>query len=104
MNPESMSELPLAAIRAYCAGQPIRRLSVFGSALHGNLRADSDIDLLVEYDSDSQVGVEFLQNIVDLSAIIGKEVDLRTPEDLSRYFRQAVCQEARAIFEAQSGI
>lgn len=103
MNPVSVSDLPLDAIREYCASQPIRRLSVFGSALHGGLRSDSDIDLLVEYEDSAQVGMEFFQHMVDLSGIIGREVDLRTPEDLSRYFRQAVCEQARLIFENQPG-
>lgn len=103
MNPETTLELPLDAIRDYCARQPIRRLSVFGSALHGDMRSDSDIDLLVEYLAGSQVGMAFFQNIVDLSEIIGRNVDLRTPEDLSRYFRKAVCEEAIPIFENQPG-
>ena len=103
MSPETLNGLPLDAIRRYCASQPIRRLSVFGSALHGDLRSDSDIDLLVEYVAGARVGMVFFQHIVDLSRIIGREVDLRTPEDLSRYFRQAVCEEARLIFEIESG-
>ena len=96
-------DLPLAAIREYCASQPIRRLSVFGSALQGDIRSHSDVDLLVEYNADAQVGLEFFQHMVDLSRIIGRDVDLRTPEDLSRYFRQAVCEEAVPIFEFQPG-
>ncbi len=98
---ESKFELPLDAIREYCARQPIRRLSIFGSALHGNMGPDSDVDLLVEYMADSQVGLAFFQHMVDLSEIIGREVDLRTPEDLSRFFREAVCEQARPIFESQ---
>ena len=101
MNLEKTLHLPLEAIREYCAKQPIRRLSVFGSALRGDVRQDSDIDLLVEYVSEAQVGLAFFQHVVDLSEIIGREVDLRTPEDLSRYFRQAVCEEAIPIFEDQ---
>ncbi len=103
MSYETTLGLPLEAIRKYCASQPIRRLSVFGSALHGELRADSDIDLLVEYVAGVQVGMAFFQHMVDLSRIIGREVDLRTPEDLSRYFRRAVCEEAKLIFEIQPG-
>ena len=98
---ETTIELPLDAIREYCARQPIRRLSIFGSALHGNMGPDSDVDLLVEYMADSQVGLAFFQHMVDLSAIIGREVDLRTPEDLSQFFREAVCEQARPIFESQ---
>ena len=96
-------DLPLDAIREYCASQPIRRLSVYGSALHGDMRSDSDVDLLVEYEAGAQVGLEFFQHMVDLSRIVGREVDLRTPEDLSRYFRQSVCEEAIPIFEIQPG-
>ena len=103
MNHESTLKLPIDEIRAYCASQPIRRLSLFGSALHGDLGSDSDIDLLVEYKADARVGLAFFQHSVDLSRIIGRDVDLRTPEDLSRYFRRAVCEEARPIFEVQSG-
>ena len=94
-------ELPLEAICGYCAGQPIQRLSVFGSALDGNVGSDSDIDLLVEYKAGSQVGLAFFQHMVDLSEIIGREVDLRTPEDLSRYFRKSVRERARPIYERQ---
>lgn len=100
---QTVLDLPLDAIREYCAEQPIRRLSLFGSALHGDLHFDSDIDLLVEYRAEAQVGLEFFQHMVDLSEIIGREVDLRTAEDLSRYFRQAVCEEAIPIFEIQPG-
>lgn len=103
MDHNSSLDLPLDAIREYCAEQPIRRLSLFGSALQGALRSDSDVDLLVEYTADAQVGLEFFQHMVDLSKIIGREVDLRTAEDLSRYFRQTVCAEAIPIFEYQPG-
>ena len=103
MNPETTFDLPLGAIREYCARQPIRRLSVFGSALHGDTRPDSDLDLLVEYMAGSRVGLAFFQHMVDLSQIIGREVDLRTPEDLSPHFRNVVCEEARPIFERLPG-
>lgn len=101
MAMQATLDLPLDAIREYCAKQPIRRLSVFGSALHGNMRSDSDIDLLIEYVADAQIGLAFFQHMVDLGEIIGREVDLRTPNDLSRYFRDAVCEEARPDFESQ---
>ena len=103
MSDETTLALPVDEIREYCASQPIRRLSVFGSALHGEMRSDSDIDLLVEYEAGTRVGLEFFQHMVDLSRIIGREVDLRTSEDLSRFFRESVCREARPIFEVQPG-
>lgn len=103
MRNDTLVNLPIDEIRAYCASQPIRRLSLFGSALHGDFRSDSDIDLLVEYKTDTRIGLAFFQHSVELSRIIGHKVDLRTPEDLSRYFRQTVCEEASLIFEARPG-
>lgn len=92
-------KLPVKEIRAYCATQPIRRLSLFGSALRDELRADSDIDLLVEYLPTAKIGYfELAQQEIDLGKLIGKKVDLRTPNELSRQFRQGVVDSARLLY------
>ena len=92
-------DLPLADIRDYCATQPIQRLSVFGSAARNELTPDSDIDLLVEFDPDAKIGYfELAQQEMDLSELIGKKVDLRTPNELSRLFRQEVIESARLLY------
>ena len=91
--------LPEDKIREYCATQPIRRLSVFGSALRDELTPESDIDLLVEYLPEAKIGYfELAQQEIDLSQLIGWKVDLRTPNELSRYFRQEVVDTARPIY------
>lgn len=93
-------ELPLKAIREYCAGQPIKRLSLFGSFLHGDSHVDSDVDLLVEYVPGARVSLLTIAGQeIDLSEIVGKRVDLRTANELSRYFRQEVVDSARLIYE-----
>ena len=95
-------DLPLDAIRQYCAGKPIRRLSLFGSVLHGDAEADSDIDLLVEYLPDARVGLLAIAGQeIDLSEIVGGKVDLRTPNELSQYFRDEVVAEAWLIYEKE---
>ena len=92
-------ELPLEAIREYCATQPIARLSLFGSALRDELMPESDIDLLVEFVPDAKIGYfELAQQEIDLSELIGKKVDLRTPNELSRLFRQEVIESARLLY------
>ena len=92
-------DLPLDKIRAYCATQPIQRLSLFGSALRGELRPDSDVDLLVEYLPEARIGYfELAQQEIDLSDLIGNKVDLRTPSELSRLFRQEVVASARLLY------
>ena len=52
MTEPILAGIPVEEIRAYCERQPIRRLSVFGSAARNELRPESDIDLLVEYEPD----------------------------------------------------
>ena len=93
-------DLPLDKIRAYCATQPIQRLSLFGSALRGELRPESDIDLLVEYLPEARIGYfRHVRHEINLQSIIGWKVDLRTPHELSRHLRQNVLENARQLYE-----
>ena len=103
MSGETTLELPVAAIREYCAEQPIQRLSLFGSALRGDMGPDSDVDLLVEYEPDAMVGFIARAGMgMGLSAVVGRHVDLRTPNELSRYFRDEVVNCAKLIYENES--
>ena len=98
------SVLPEGKIREYCAGQPIRRLLVFGSAVRNELTPESDIDLLVEYLPDAPVGYfAMAQHLMDFSEIIGRRVDLATPNSLSPYIRQEVLESARLLYAQDPG-
>lgn len=89
------------ALAAFCRANAIRRLGLFGSALHGSLRPDSDIDLLVEFEPDRSPGLLRLAELeLELSALIGRDVELRTAGDLSRYFRDEVAADARVLYDA----
>ena len=99
MSETIQMDMPIDRIREYCAGQPIRRLSLFGSALRNDLRPESDIDLLVEYLPDAPVGyLSMARHMRDLSEIVGRPVDLATPNSLSRYIRQGILESARLIY------
>lgn len=93
-----MKRLPIepSTLATFCEANGIRKLSLFGSQLHGTARHDSDVDLLVEFYPDRIPGLfKIVEMEFELSNMLGgKRVDLRTPEDLSRYFRQTVIQEA----------
>jgi len=70
-------------------------LSLFGSALRGDAGPESDIDFLIEFHPDHIPGLIKLAGMeIELSEILGRKVDLRTPQDLSRYFRQEVLNSA----------
>ena len=73
----------------------IRQLSLFGSVLREDFRPDSDVDFLVEFEPEHIPGLIRLAGMeIELSEIIGRQADLRTAADLSRYFRQEVLEEA----------
>jgi predicted nucleotidyltransferase len=96
MRNKSSIELPREKIADFCKRNRIRRLSLFGSALTGKLRKNSDIDLLVEFQSGPTPSLLDLARMErELCAILEvKKVDLRTPNELSRYFRDEVLSTA----------
>jgi predicted nucleotidyltransferase len=86
-------------IEAFCTKHYISKLSVFGSALRADFSSDSDIDILVEFCPGHTPGLIKLAGIeIELSEILGRKVDLRTPQDLSRYFRQEVIDSAEVQY------
>lgn len=92
-------DLPLSQIAAFCRANAIRKLSLFGSVLQDDFSPTSDVDLLVEFLPGKTPGLAIVRMEWELSDCIGRKVDLRTPADLSRYFRDAVLQEAVPIYE-----
>jgi hypothetical protein len=84
-----------ARIGDFCRRHHIRRLSFFGSVLREDFRPDSDVDVLVEFEPGHPVGFVRLAGMeIELSEILGRKADLRTPAELSRYFRQEVIDSA----------
>lgn len=77
----------------------VRRISLFGSELHGSARKDSDIDLLIEFISPVSL-LDLVGMELDLQKRLGRNVDLRTPKSLSKYFRDEVLAEAELLYEA----
>ena len=95
MKNKERIEIPREKIAEFCKRNHIVKLSLFGSALKGELGPDSDIDLLVEFDPQHTPGLIKLAGMeIELSEILGRKVDLRTPNDLSRYFRKEVVDSA----------
>ncbi len=89
-------------IADFCRRHHIQKLSLFGSVLRDDFKPDSDIDVLVEFETDHTPGFFRLFDMEDeLSAMFGRKVDLRTPEDLSQYFRDDVIATAEICY-AQS--
>jgi len=90
------------ALASICRRYHIRRLSLFGSTLKGGNRPDSDVDLLVEFEPDARPTLLTMAKIeLELSPLLGgRKVDLRTAQDLSRYFRDEIVRSAERQYEA----
>jgi len=82
------------AIADFCLRHHIRRLAFFGSVLREDFGPESDVDVLVEFEPGHIPGLEFFGMEQELSAIIGREVDLSTPGFLSPYIRERILAEA----------
>jgi predicted nucleotidyltransferase len=93
-------EIPEAEISDLCRHNGIRKLALFGSVLTSRFSDSSDVDVLVEFRPNERVGFFKLADIEsDLSRLLGgRKVDLRTPMDLSRYFRDEVVRGALVLY------
>ena len=88
-------------LAGFCKRNHIKKLSVFGSAVRGELQPDSDIDFLVEFEQGLTPGLfSIIKMEMELTEMLGRKVDLRTPEDLSQYFRDEVVRNAELQYQA----
>jgi hypothetical protein len=78
----------------------IQRVSLFGSYVHGDFKDDSDVDVLIEFTPTASIGFfELAQIKRNMESFTNREVDLLTPEAISKYFREEVLKEAEQIYE-----
>ena len=93
-------DVPRDRIAEFCRCHHIRRLAFFGSVLRDDFTADSDVDVLVEFEPGHTPGLAFFSMQRELSGILGRNVDLNTTDDLSPYFRREVLDEAEVLYVA----
>jgi uncharacterized protein len=93
--------LPQAQIAEICRRYQVRELSVFGSAVRGELRPDSDVDLLVDFQPEARPGLLGLSAMTrELSSAVGRPVDLAVKPALKPFIRPHVLAEAQIIYAA----
>ena len=89
----------LETLEAFCQRHHIRKLAIFGSVLRDDFKPESDVDVLVEFDPHHIPGYIRLAGIaLELAGIMGRQVDLNTPNMLSRYFRNQVLAHAEVQY------
>lgn len=99
MDSKAKIDIPRERIAEFCRKHHIQKLSFFGSVISEHFTQDSDVDVLVEFEPGQVVGLIRLSGMeLELSEIIGRKVDMRTPADLSRYFREEVLSAAEVQY------
>ena len=87
-------------LKQFCLRHHIRRLALFGSVLRDDFSPASDVDVLVEFEDGRVPGFAFFTMQAELSDLLGRPVDLHTPQFLSRYFRDQVMRESQIQYAA----
>lgn len=101
MTLKSGIDLPLEQIAEICRRYHVRELAVFGSAARGELRADSDIDLLVEFEPAAKVSYfDLFAMESELGSLLGRKVEATTRSGLKPWIRPLVEQGAQTIYHA----
>ena len=100
MDGQPQIAIPTEEIAAFCRKHHIRKLALFGSVLRDDFRPDSDVDVLVEFEPGHVPGFFGLYDMEESLSVLfgGRKVDLRTPQDLSRYFRDEVVTHAQVQY------
>lgn len=96
--PHCRLEIPREQLAEFCHRNHIRRLSFFGSVLRDDFGPASDVDVLVEFEEGYTPGLAFFGLADELGELLGRKVDLLTPESLSPYFRDEVLAEAEVQY------
>jgi hypothetical protein len=93
-------EVPKEELVAFCRRHHIRRLAFFGSVLRDDFTLESDVDVLVEFESDARVGLITLAGMeIELSQLLGRKAEMHTVKGLNPYFRDAVLEQAEVQYE-----
>lgn len=93
-------QVPNAELARFCRENHIRRLAFFGSVIRDDFSAESDVDVLVEFEPGHVPGLRFFALQEELSEMVGRRVELQTPGFLSPYFRDEVLAEAEDLYVA----
>jgi len=92
-------EIPADTIAEFCRRHHLRKLAWFGSVLRDDFTPESDIDVLVEFEPGHTPGFLRLAGMeLELGELLGRKVDMNTPNSLSRYFRDEVLSDAQVQY------
>ena len=94
--------IPRKKIAEFCKRWSITEFSLFGSALRGDFRPDSDVDVLVSIDPNAHIGLfEIAEMMIELEEMFKRPVDLVEKEGLvNPYRRREILRTAQVVYAA----
>ena len=96
--------IPEKELDRFCKKNHIRKLALFGSVLRDDFTPESDVDVLVEFEPGTRIGLIGLAKLeIELGRLLDRKVDLNTPDNISPYFRDEVREKAEVIYEPALG-
>ena len=100
MNKEEIKDKLLRAVKDCAYVSDIKRLAIFGSYVSGEAKESSDVDVLIDFTEDAHVGFfKYVRIRRALSEMLGLEVDMVTPQALSKYIKEDILQQAETVYE-----
>ncbi len=100
MNKEEIKDKLRKAVKECAYVSDIKWLAIFGSYVSGEAKESSDVDVLIDFTEDAHVGFfKYVRIRRALCEMLGLEVDMVTPQALSKYIKDAVLQQAETVYE-----
>jgi predicted nucleotidyltransferase len=96
--PKAQILIPKTEINAFCRRNQVKSLALFGSVLRADFRPDSDVDILVEFQPEAQVGFMAMSRMQrELTELLQRPVDLVPKDGLKPLIRDEVLANAEII-------
>ena len=100
MDKDKIKKILLDAVKNSPHFEAIKSVAIFGSYVNGTPSADSDIDVLIDFEPSAVIGYFALSDIKNnFETFLKKSVDLLTPAAISKYFRDEVLRQAETVYE-----
>jgi uncharacterized protein len=99
--PQLRIDIPPDHIASFCRANGIRRFSLYGSIMRDDFGPESDVDVLVEFEPDTHIGLRFFELEFELADLFGRNVVLTTPNALKPEFRRRILAQAEPVYERE---
>ena len=95
----NLSNTDKLLLQHFFSGKPVKKAYLFGSYARNEAGKDSDIDILVELDHSSPIGMKFFAYQAELQELLKTKVDLVSTEGLSKYVKPLIDKDKILIYE-----